>query len=52
MRPTIAQSAGGSFHDMGRGREIRLPNFQMNDFSALRFQGTSANQDFEGSLGA
>ena len=29
----------GSFHDVGLGVEIRLPDLQMDDLAALRLQG-------------
>ena len=50
MGPAVAQGAGGSLHDMGRGGEIGLADLEMNDLFSLSFESAGAHQYLEGAL--
>ncbi len=52
MRPALVQRVHGGFHDIGRGVEIGLADFQVDDALALAFQGPRLGQNFKSSFGA
>jgi hypothetical protein len=48
--PTLVKGVLRGRNDVSRGRKIRLPNFQVNDATALCFEGASAHKYFERGL--
>src|SRR6266853_3001265 len=47
---SLVQRVGRRFDEVGRGIEIRLTNFEMNNVASLCFQRSRFHQDLEGSL--
>src|SRR5579864_4288255 len=52
MRPAGVKRVNGGIHDVRRSIEIRLSDFEMDDFLALPLQRARPVQHFERSLGA
>src|SRR4029077_7163945 len=52
VRPALTQSADSGLNHIGRRVEVRLANFQMDDFLTLTFQGACLIQDFKGGFSA
>ena len=51
MSESLVQRVGRRFDDVGRGIEIRLTNFEMNNVASFCLQRACFHEDLEGSLG-
>ncbi len=50
VSPALAQSAGRCLDDVGRRREVRLADFQVDDLFAAGFQFPRADENVKGAL--
>ena len=47
MRVSLVHRLSTGFDDVGRGMEIRLADFEVNDLSSLCFESLCFHQDIE-----
>ena len=52
VRIAVLQSLDAGLDNVGRGLKIGLPDFQVDDFAALGFQGAGPRQHFKSGFGA